>query len=204
MAHGVEPTLPLDITESTFLGPSFRRQTTLNELIGIRARQLQKRPDDLAKMHEQVLKRRHMSALQYSRRFHSSLRTFDFTRGMVVLARNIIIDYLSITIIDKGIGNKTEPRYIGPYLVIRKTVGGAYVLAELTGAILSTRFSANRLVPLYSRRSKSPDDILIIPITQTFEPNTEFIEHDTAFQDLEPLFDGDLTEDSSDLSEEGM
>ncbi|KZS86454.1 hypothetical protein SISNIDRAFT_420886 [Sistotremastrum niveocremeum HHB9708] len=196
MAHGVEPTLPFDITESTFLGPSFRRQTTLNELIGIRARQLQKRPDDLAKMHEQVLKRRKMSAQQYSKRFHSSLRTFEFTRGMVVLARNIILD--------KGIGNKTEPRYIGPYLVVRKTAGGAYVLAELTGAVLSTRFSANRLVPLYSRHSKRPDDVLIIPITQLFEPNTEFTEQDPMFQHLGPLFDGDLTEDSSDLSDEGM
>ncbi|KZS89054.1 hypothetical protein SISNIDRAFT_417283, partial [Sistotremastrum niveocremeum HHB9708] len=152
MAHGVQPTLPFDISEATFLGPAITRQLSHNQIVGIRARKLQKRPADLARMHEQILRRRKVSSEEYSRRFHSSLRTFDFKHGMIVLVRNIILD--------KGIGIKTEPRYIGPYIVVRKTVGGAYVLSELTGAVISSRFSANRLVPFYSRLS---DDILIIP-----------------------------------------
>ncbi|KZT35334.1 hypothetical protein SISSUDRAFT_957112, partial [Sistotremastrum suecicum HHB10207 ss-3] len=149
MAHGVQPTLPFDISEATFLGPAITRQLSHNQIVGIRARKLQKRPADLARMHEQILRRRKVSSEEYSRRFHSSLRTFDFKHGMIVLVRNIILD--------KGIGIKTEPRYIGPYIVVRKTVGGAYVLSELTGAVISSRFSANRLVPFYSRLS---DDIL--------------------------------------------
>ncbi|KAJ8579436.1 hypothetical protein M405DRAFT_754522, partial [Rhizopogon salebrosus TDB-379] len=55
MAHGVEPLLPLDITEATFLLPDFSSILTTDKLISLRACQLAKRDDDLALIHERIL-----------------------------------------------------------------------------------------------------------------------------------------------------
>src|SRR5690606_1098821 len=39
--------------------------------------------------------------------------------------------------IDSTRGNKLEPRYEGPFLVVRRTKGGSYILQDLTGALLT-------------------------------------------------------------------
>ncbi|KZT31539.1 hypothetical protein SISSUDRAFT_966677, partial [Sistotremastrum suecicum HHB10207 ss-3] len=82
---------------------------------------------------------------QFSKRFHSSLRDIDYVPGSLVLVRNVIMD--------KGIRTKTEPRYLGPFVVVRKNTGGAYVLAEMNGQESSSTFFPARLVPFYSRDS---------------------------------------------------
>ncbi|KZS87909.1 hypothetical protein SISNIDRAFT_385729, partial [Sistotremastrum niveocremeum HHB9708] len=75
------------------------------------------------------------------------LRDIDYAPGSLVLVRNVIMD--------KGIRTKTEPRYLGPFIVVRKNTGGAYVLAlaEMNGQESSSTFFPARLVPFYSRDS---------------------------------------------------
>lgn len=51
MAHGVDPLLPFDITEATFLAPPLDSPLSHEELVAIRARQLQKRDSDLKLIH---------------------------------------------------------------------------------------------------------------------------------------------------------
>jgi len=54
-AHGIEPLLPFDIMEATFLiAPIFMPLSTA-DLLAVRARMLQKHNEDLAKIHERVL-----------------------------------------------------------------------------------------------------------------------------------------------------
>jgi hypothetical protein len=56
MAHGIEPTLPFDITLATFLVPNLTKPMSTDELITTRIRQLQKREADLAAIHTNVLR----------------------------------------------------------------------------------------------------------------------------------------------------
>jgi hypothetical protein len=50
MAHGVEAILRFDIAEATYLLPPLTVPASTESLIAYRARQLQKRPEDLADM----------------------------------------------------------------------------------------------------------------------------------------------------------
>ena len=43
------------------------------------------------------------------------------------------------------------PRYIGPMVVVKRTRGGAYRLAEVDGAVSRLRYAAFRLIPYYAR-----------------------------------------------------
>ncbi len=56
MAHGVEPILPFDITLAMFLVPDIAKPLSTSELLAICAHQLQKRNEDLAVIHNNVLK----------------------------------------------------------------------------------------------------------------------------------------------------
>ena len=88
MAHGVEPILPFDITLATFLVPNLVKPLTTDELIATRARQLEKRQDDLTAIHGLILKSRFASARQFERHFEHTIHNFDFKPGALVLVRN--------------------------------------------------------------------------------------------------------------------
>jgi len=67
MAHGVHPILPFDVTEATFLIPKLDSPLSTEDLIAIRAQQLQKRPEDLERVKERVLKARYTSIAQFEK-----------------------------------------------------------------------------------------------------------------------------------------
>ena len=50
-----------------------------------------------------------------------------------------------------GLQKKTQPRYLGPYRVDRRTQGGSYILCELDGTRSRRGVAAFRLIP-YIRR----------------------------------------------------
>ena len=85
MAHGIEPMLPFDITLSTFLVPSLTNKLSTADLITTRARQLQRREDDLAAIHANVLKSRFESVRQFERQFENTIRNYNFGPGTFVL-----------------------------------------------------------------------------------------------------------------------
>jgi hypothetical protein len=55
------------------------------------------------------------------------------------------------TAIEKELNRKMKPRYLGPYVIDRRTQGGSYVLRELDGTILKRGTAAFRLLPYISR-----------------------------------------------------
>ncbi|TFK16667.1 hypothetical protein FA15DRAFT_549737, partial [Coprinopsis marcescibilis] len=90
------------------------------------------------------------------------IKNFDFQPGALVLVRNSKLDSM--------IGHKTKPRYVGPMLVVRRSVGGSYILAELDGSISRLRFAAYRIAPYHARSSVN------IPVTKVTGLDGEALE----------------------------
>src|SRR5258708_4915372 len=157
MVHGVHPLLPFDIYEATYLAPTQNFGISTEELIAIRARQLAKRPEDLARMQDLVSDSRRRNLEQFEKRHGSRIIDFDFKPGALVLVRN--------TRIEESLNRKTKPRYLGPMVVVRKTPGTSYIVAELDGTQSELRVAGFRLIPYFPRDhttlpivSNAPDD----------------------------------------------
>ena len=151
MAHGIEPVLPFDITLSTFLVPNLTNKLSTVDLIATRARQLQRREDDLAAIHSNILKSRFESVRQFERQFENTIRDYDFGPGAFVLVRN--------SSVETDLGRKAKPRYMGPMVVLRYTQNGSYRLAELNGTVSNLRYAAFHLILYHTRLCSS------IPVT---------------------------------------
>jgi hypothetical protein len=151
MAHGVEPVLPFDVTEATYLAPSQDAPMAAEDLLALRARQLEKRQDDLAAIKERVLKARHTSIAQFEKQYANLIVDYDFAPGSLVLVHNRRIE--------SDLSRKTKPRYLGPLVVIRRTRNGAYILTELTGAVSKLPYAAFCIIPYL------PCSKISIPVT---------------------------------------
>jgi hypothetical protein len=162
LAHGVEPLLPFDLAEATYLAPNLDSIVSTEDLIAQRAMMLQKRPHDLLRVREQVLKARWDSVKQLKRTEKNKIHDFDFQPGALVIVRN--------SKFDKTLSDKTKPRYFGPMVVVKRTKGGSYVLGELDGSLSKLRFSAFRLFPY------QPRDLKAVPVTKFTEEISENIE----------------------------
>ncbi|KZT31425.1 hypothetical protein SISSUDRAFT_961052, partial [Sistotremastrum suecicum HHB10207 ss-3] len=143
MVHGIEPLMPFDIAEATYLVPDITQPLSQKTLIELRTQQLLHRQADLDQAQEQVAERRRQAAAQYEKRLHAVIQDFDFPPRSLVLVRNVTID--------SDISRKYAKRYNGPYIVVKRWPHGSYTLAELDGTISRLRFSANRLVPYHTR-----------------------------------------------------
>jgi hypothetical protein len=155
MAHGIEPVLPMDALHATYLAPKFTQLVSTNDLISIRAKQLMHREEDLAKIHERVVKSRYASIIQFKHDFANRIKPQEFEPGTLVLVRNVKAEY--------NLGGKHLPRYFGPLMVVSKLGNGAYKLSELDGSISNTRYAGYRLLPYYAR------DPVNIPITMVYD-----------------------------------
>ncbi|KAJ3885086.1 hypothetical protein GG344DRAFT_59739, partial [Lentinula edodes] len=149
IAHGVEPLLPFDITQATFLLPEIIRKLSDDDLIALRAQQLQRREEDLARIHERVIQSRFRSIEAFRKHHKNVIHDYKFNPGDLVLVLNKRIE--------KGVSKKALPRYFGPMVVAKRTEGGNYRLAEVTGAISKLRYAAFRIIPYYARSSKRLD-----------------------------------------------
>ncbi|KAL5477002.1 hypothetical protein ACEPAI_3188 [Sanghuangporus weigelae] len=152
MAHGVEAVLPFDLAEATYLAPPLDSPVSTSELIVIRAKQLQKRPEELDRIARLVMDARHAYAKQFAEMEKHKIKDYDFQPGNLVLLRN--------TRIKMELNRKTKPHYLGPYVVVRRTQGGSYIIAKLDGAVSKLRVAAFRLIPYFPRSH------LTVPVTK--------------------------------------
>ena len=143
LLYGVQPVLPFDLYEASFLVEGFYRGMSTAELLSLRMRQLEKRPADLAAAAATLQRTRLQSKEQFERRFYAKLVKGSYAPGTLVLVRN--------NAIEKSHNRKHKPRYLGPYQIVRQTRNGSYVIEELDGSVSRHAIAANRIIPYISR-----------------------------------------------------
>lgn len=140
---GVEPILPFDYVEATFLLDPPDRPLSRTELIAIRAAALQFRGEELEALRERVHESRLASVRRWAEEHKHRIVDFDFKRGDVVLLRN--------SKVDGSVGGKWQERYFGPLFVLSRTRGGAYVIVDLDGTPYARPVAARRVMPYFAR-----------------------------------------------------
>jgi len=155
MAHGIEPILPFDITEATFLIPDIAEPLTHNDLLALHACQLEKRNEDLTAIHSCILRSCFTSARQFSQQFTNTIHSYDFKPSALVLVCN--------STIEMDLRHKAKPHFLGPMLIVRQSCNRAYRLAELNGAVSKLWFAAFCLIPYHAHSHLS------VPITHVVD-----------------------------------
>ena len=143
LLYGVEPVLPFDLAEMTLLVDGFHSGMSTADLLALRIKQLSKKPEDLASAALLLKRTRLRSKETFERRYERRLRKEVYSPGELVLVRNKAVE--------QSADRKHKPRYLGPFIVIRQTKGGSYVLSELDGAVWRQGVAAFRLLPFISR-----------------------------------------------------
>jgi len=139
MAHGVEPILPFDIIQATFLVPNLTQPLSTEDLLATCTRQLQKHPTNLAAIHDCITASCYTSIRQFEKCYENTICDFDFALGSLVLVCNS-----SLTM------DKMKPRYLGLMIVIWRTHNSAYRLGKLDGAVLQLHYAAFHLIPYHA------------------------------------------------------
>ena len=142
------------------------------ELLAARIRQLEKKPEDLARAAEVLKQNRLRSKAQFEKRFMARLCKDHYEPGTLVLVRNVAVE--------KEMNRKSKPQYLGPYEVVRQTRNGAYILQEIDGTLLKQKVAAFRVVPYISRSNRQQLRLLAPELDEIDRGDQESSENEDA------------------------
>ena len=199
MVTGAHPILPLDIQEATWLVNLPDRVLTTVELIGFRAQALAKHRQHVIEMRKRIDQGKRDWLARFEKNNKSTIKDFDFKPGSLVLVRN--------TEIESSLDKKMKARYNGPMIVISRSRGGSYVLAEMDGSVFQHKVAAFRVIPYFARQKlELPEGVLsIIDISKAGLNKIESADDEAELPEKDFGFDGvNLRMDGVDFSDDEM
>jgi len=94
---------------------------------------------------------------------------------------------------EKSLNRKMRPRYIRPMIVISQNHGGAYILAELNGAVLQRLIGAFQVILYYPRRT-----ITLPPLEDVLDISTKELRRREESKKVDEEFSPPADDDSDD------
>ncbi|KAJ3925748.1 MAG: hypothetical protein NXY57DRAFT_906698 [Lentinula lateritia] len=143
LLYGTHPVFSFDLTEVTWQTLDWHVVRTHDELIALRALQLARKDSKLKEANEKLRESRRRAIEDMAKRVGFQWDFKDYEVGMYVWLRESAIDETK--------GGKGMWTYSGPYIIHEKRDHDAFVLKELSGAILPGHVNIRRLRLFYYR-----------------------------------------------------
>ncbi len=137
LLYGQHPVFSFDAEEITWQTLDWDAVRTHEDLIEIRARQIQRRDANLEQAHERLRASRKRAIEDQAKRHHYQFDFADYEEGMYVWLRESRLDEIK--------GGKGEWTYAGPYIIHEKRANDSFILRELSGAVLKGHVNIRRL-----------------------------------------------------------
>jgi len=112
---------------------------------------------------------------QFSKEHASKIHDYNFAPGSLVLVQN--------TQFEKSLTRKMHPRYNGLMIVISRNQGSAYIIAELSGAVLARPIGPFQIVPYHPRQT-----ITLPPLDNILDISTDKLCCQEQSEDLDDEF----------------
>ena len=184
--YGCDAVLPIELDVPTWQVLPWGNVRTTGELLALRARQLERRDEDLeeAALHLRRMREADKDVWDDNRRVHAS----PILEGDLVLLHDTKLDNMHT--------HKLAWRWLGPFRVMEaNTEKGWYILAELDGAVLKGTVAGNRLKKRVGRASESEvsnereDEDQDLPMTPLVEDSVPEISVNVPLRDPGAPFD---------------
>jgi hypothetical protein len=184
---GLHPILPLDAAEATWLADPPNGVMSETDMIASRARTLAKHHVHVVQMRKRIDREKLKRLERYEEDYKAVIKDYSFKPGDLVMIRN--------TAIEKSLDKKMKPRYNGPMIVVAQGKNGAYIVAEMTGAVLHQKIARFRVVPYFARTKIAlPEGIMAI-----IDADKSIIEKIDNLADDETVLDRDYLMDTVQL-----